>query len=213
MLSEIIQLNRVDFGLPMLSSVSPAQDSPSELELEVNAWFQLLSESIPPERVKDVYGFARYRHESKYPISPSDMRVAFKTMRERETFDEQQKANDKPKENCSYTHNNEEEKLVELGSPGNWHLLPCPDCRPVAYRQRCSELLAKQQPKSEKQCVNERIEQIADMRAKVISINREHNKPIDAVCGMCKTEYTKETGFKMFAPCACGGQLFPKEAL
>lgn len=130
-----------------------------ELLERAKDWSALLYDIVPLDKLKECFEFACKRHDNSFAVNAYEVLQAFRLISEIENAQKQRELDVEPKRFCNLAHNNEAEKLVELGSPTKgYKLLPCPNCRPEAFRQRQIDLAFKAQ--TDEEIYQERVSQI-----------------------------------------------------
>lgn len=191
LLTELVQSTRVVFGQGLLSTNPGRNGEPSPLEVTVDSYYSYLHKIVPFDRLQSVYDRAVIDHQTTYAINANELKLTWEKMAEEERSAELAKLDDAPRP-CSYQHLDEIDRFVEVGSPGKWVTVPCPNCRPVAYRQSFLSRMATPEP--------ERVE-MPDTKAvslgKVVGFAAD-SSPLgtlhriagnEAVCGQCGARF------------------------
>jgi len=173
-------------------------------------WTNELFTIVPLDSLVECFELAKTRHDSAFAINCYEVLSAWRLIQDMREAKQQRNANNIPKP-CDLPHlEDEDPPLVELGSPSKGYVkMPCPNCRPLAFRQRQSDLARRQQ--DDKATLNERLEELQEVRGKLLQFKDE---PIDLVCSVCGIAYPHAKQSRIMQQCNCGnGILVPADSL
>lgn len=142
----------------------------SEVLEKAKIWTDELIGIVPLSRLPECFSVAKQRHDSSFAINCYEVLAAWRLIQDMQEASEQRNAVDIPKTNCDLEHDPDylADELVWLGTPTKgYKLLPCPNCRPDSFRQRQCDLARETELKTDKQIVNDRLDELKQIRAQI----------------------------------------------